>query len=241
MLSAAAETMLLSTLRPCHVCRGIARVPGATARLDFQEPSDRIWLPVMDQDKKDHILIEATKAFERFGFRKTSIDDIAKAAGVAKGTVYLACESKEDLFYQVLHREIRLWMGRLSQLIDPRIPADQLLGKLAEASFRELQDHPLVKELLLARASAVLPGWGKVLLELRALTSANVLEVLRLGIKQGVFRPEIDAEAVANILRDLPISTYIFYDEAEHTEQMMRRRAAGLDVVLNGLRLPPRS
>ena len=63
----------------------------------------------MEQAKKDCILLEAARAFARFGFKKTSIDEVARAAGVAKGTVYLACDSKEDLFYQVLHRETRSW------------------------------------------------------------------------------------------------------------------------------------
>ncbi|MGZ5968756.1 MAG: TetR/AcrR family transcriptional regulator, partial [Polyangiales bacterium] len=63
----------------------------------------------MERAKKECILTEAGKAFTRFGFKKTSVDEIAKKAGVAKGTVYLAAESKEDLFYQVLHRELRAW------------------------------------------------------------------------------------------------------------------------------------
>src|SRR5436190_555554 len=61
----------------------------------------------MEQEKKETILDAATRAFARFGFKKASIEDIAKEAGVAKGTVYLACESKEDLYYQAVHREVR--------------------------------------------------------------------------------------------------------------------------------------
>ena len=66
----------------------------------------------METSKKECILVEAAKAFARFGFRKASIDEIAKEAGVGKGTVYLAAESKEDLYYQVLHREIRAWQAQ---------------------------------------------------------------------------------------------------------------------------------
>jgi len=48
----------------------------------------------VEQAKKDCILLEAARAFARFGFKKASIDEIAKEAGVGKGTVYLAAESK---------------------------------------------------------------------------------------------------------------------------------------------------
>ncbi len=81
----------------------------------------------MEREKKDCILRAAVKAFARFGFKKASVEEIAREAGVAKGTVYLACDSKEDLYYQALNREVRSWVAETAKLIDPRKPADQLL------------------------------------------------------------------------------------------------------------------
>ena len=98
----------------------------------------------VNPSKKECILVEAAKAFARFGFRKASIDEIAKEAGVGKGTVYLAAESKEDLYYQVLHREIRAWQSECARAIDPRVPADQLLGQLLAISLQRLASRPLV-------------------------------------------------------------------------------------------------
>src|SRR5438552_18399730 len=100
----------------------------------------------MDRSKKECILVEAAKAFARFGFKKASIDEIAKEAGVGKGTVYLAAESKEDLFYQVLHRELREWSADCARAIDPRVRADRLLGKLLETAIAYLERRPLVSE-----------------------------------------------------------------------------------------------
>ena len=102
----------------------------------------------MEIAKKECILMEAARAFARFGFKKTSVDEIAKAAGVAKGTIYLAVESKEDLFYQALHREVRAWVGEVAKLIDPRKPADDLLGEMALLGFQKLEESPLVRDLL---------------------------------------------------------------------------------------------
>ena len=48
--------------------------------------------------KREAILGAALELFGRYGYRRTSIDDIARAAGVAKGTVYLYVENKEALF-----------------------------------------------------------------------------------------------------------------------------------------------
>ena len=56
--------------------------------------------------KREAILDAALTLFGRYGYRRTSIDDIARAAGVAKGTVYLHVESKAALF-RTLSRSVR--------------------------------------------------------------------------------------------------------------------------------------
>jgi len=50
------------------------------------------------------ILEAARKVFARKGFEKATMDEIAEAAGVAKGTVYLYFESKRDVYLEALRR-----------------------------------------------------------------------------------------------------------------------------------------
>lgn len=197
----------------------------------------------MEQAKKECILVEAARAFTRFGFKKASVDEIARGAGVGKGTVYLAAASKEDLFYQVLHREIRAWVADVSLTIDPRVNADELLEKLSLASFVSLESRPLLQDLLFGKTFSQLPAWAQRLHELRALGNANIIEVLRLGIRQGLFRPDLDVETVAGLLGDLQLSGYLLYgtNSRGFDETLMQRLKAGLDLVLNGLRLRPAS
>src|SRR5437763_3495601 len=114
----------------------------------------------MELAKKECILVEAARAFARWGFKKASVDDIAKAAGVAKGTIYLAVESKEDLFYQALHREVRQWVAEVAKLIDPRKAADELLGEMALFGFQRLEESPLVRDLLAGKTRELLPMWS---------------------------------------------------------------------------------
>lgn len=191
----------------------------------------------MERDKKECILRAAVRAFERFGFKKASVDEIARDAGVAKGTVYLAAESKEDLFYQVLHREVRAWVADLSTLIDPRKQADQLLMEVAQASLRRVQAKPLVRDLLLGVVRSQLPGWAERLEELRGLGRTNVEEILRLGIKQGVFKPGLDVPEVATVLQDLQVVGVLRSAEPGLDPARLRKLTmVALDLVLNGLR-----
>ncbi len=188
----------------------------------------------MEQAKKECILLEAARCFGRFGFKKASVDEIARRAGVAKGTVYLACESKEDLFYQVLHREVRAWQAAVAKLIDPRKQADELLETLSAAVLTSMEDFPLVKDLLYGRTHELLPSWRERLDELRALGLATLIEVLRLGVRQGVFRKNLDVETTASLLQDLQLAALLFHKP--DLELLVRMRSAALALVLDGLR-----
>ena len=55
----------------------------------------------MSADHRDAIIEAATEVFSRFGFKKASVDDIARRARIGKGTVYLHFDSKEELFATV--------------------------------------------------------------------------------------------------------------------------------------------
>lgn len=186
--------------------------------------------------KRECILVEAAKMFARFGFKKTSIDEIAKEAGVGKGTVYLAAESKEELFYQVLHREVRAWQASCAKVIDPRVSADQLLLRLYTEAQQNLERNDLLRDLFRGEMVRMLPKWASRFDELRALGLSNVVEVLRIGIRQTIFREDLDVESVAAILQDMQLAAWMLHGDRLGPEQQMRRAAAGFDLVLRGLR-----
>lgn len=193
---------------------------------------------MLDPHKKERILEAAGRAFAHLGFRKTSIDQIAKAAGVAKGTIYLACKSKEELFYQTLHRDLRAWLATVATQIDPRVPADELLTRVAVSSLAYLDSHPLVHDLIVGLHDGMLPAWTDRFDELRALSHANVVEILELGVRQGCFRDDLDCEETARILQDLQLGGYVVSKRSGTIDPKLRARRmkAALDLVLNGLR-----
>jgi AcrR family transcriptional regulator len=196
----------------------------------------------MEREKKDCILSAAVRAFARFGFKKASVDQIAKDAGVAKGTVYLAADTKEDLFYQAVHREVRAYTAELSKLIDPRVPADELLVQNTFAGLKYLDARPLVRDLIFGNHQLILPEWAERLDELRALGRINVIEILRLGVRQQLFRPDIDVDEVAEIIEDVSIATHVFHGRASNRDDKIRKRMkTAFDLLMNGLHAADRA
>jgi AcrR family transcriptional regulator len=191
----------------------------------------------MQQEKKECILRAAAKVFSRFGFKKASVEEIARDAGVAKGTIYLAAETKEDLYYQTLLREVRAWQAEISRLVDPRVPADELLEQAAVMGMQYVEERPLVKELLFGNVHLILPDWSDRLDELRKLGRAHTREVLELGVSQGRFRADLDLDEVATLLQDLAIATYVFHNRPgpDRAERLARRLRAAMSLIRTGL------
>ena len=59
-----------------------------------------------DNEQKERILSAATNLFSRFGLEKTTMEDIAKAAGKGKSSLYYYFKSKEDVYAEVIRKEI---------------------------------------------------------------------------------------------------------------------------------------
>ncbi len=67
---------------------------------------------------KNKILQVASKLFSRYGFYKTSMDEIARIARRAKGSLYYHFKSKEELFTEVVAIEINNLKSQLSEILN---------------------------------------------------------------------------------------------------------------------------
>jgi hypothetical protein len=71
-----------------------------------------------DTEVKNLIIGSATKYFSKFGFNKTTMDEIAKHIHKAKGVLYYYFTSKEELFNEVLKQELNLVKSELNKIIN---------------------------------------------------------------------------------------------------------------------------
>ena len=65
---------------------------------------------------KESLIINAAQSlFLKYGYSKTSLDDIAKEAHIGKGTIYYYFESKENLFFRIAENQIELIKEKLGE------------------------------------------------------------------------------------------------------------------------------
>ncbi len=98
--------------------------------------------------KRQRIIEAASKLFIEQGYRKTSLDEIARAAGVAKGTVYLYAKSKAELLMQALAAEKLKQSHVIDHVMDPTASALERLRRYIEIAFVGTVRIPLYSKVL---------------------------------------------------------------------------------------------
>ena len=86
--------------------------------------------------RRSAILAAALDEFAARGFAATRLDDVARRAGVAKGTIYLHFADKEALFEELIRREIGPIIAALEQASHADVPLRQVTDQLIEVFVR---------------------------------------------------------------------------------------------------------
>ena len=94
--------------------------------------------------RAQRILDSAAQLLERWGYSRVTIDDIAKHAGIGKGTVYLHWPNRETLFMAVLQRELVQAIENLAPTLREH-PEELLLHRLVRHFWLAANRRPLIR------------------------------------------------------------------------------------------------
>ena len=89
------------------------------------------------KDRKEVIADEFQKHFNHFGFKKTSVDDVARALQVSKKTIYQHFSSKEEIFYHIVSRIARQYRAKMERELDTYPTRREKLEHLIRMIFDE--------------------------------------------------------------------------------------------------------
>jgi len=185
------------------------------------------------------IIAAALESFGERGYAGTKLDDVAKRAGVTKGTLYLYFPNKEELFKAVVREALS---SRLARMIVPASPlpaASQI--ELLVASLRELAASPAaaIPKLILSEAGNFPELVRFYADEVIGRGLKLIKSVLRRGVKSGEFR-DIDIDHVCYCVVAPMLLGVLWKQNLEpHTGRKLDLRAlsrAHLDILFNGLR-----
>jgi len=141
-------------------------------------------------EKKERILKSAEKLFARYGFRKTTMDEIARDARMGKSTLYYYFKSKENVLEAVIQKDSRLYRKKLREAVSGISSPQEKIKNYVLTRMKHFQDLGLYYSSLtdeFFEYYAFVERTRKDFMEFEIGTLKMLIEE---GIAQGVFSVE---------------------------------------------------
>lgn len=158
---------------------------------------------IADPLAKANLLRAARAEFASQGLSSARVEDIAKRAGLSKGSFYLHFENKEDAFLDIMDAffadTARMTEGCRSSLADVKTAGEAL-------AFFRTQDLQILEHLWANRdvlriiVDGTSPAYSHVLDGFLDARSAIATEDIRRFQMRGIYRDDVDPDAVARII-----------------------------------------
>jgi TetR/AcrR family fatty acid metabolism transcriptional regulator len=192
-------------------------------------------------DKRVAILDAATTVFAKRGYFGSQVADVARAAGIAAGTVYLYFRSKEEILTSIFDRTMReaIDEGRTA-LADVRDPIERLrhIARMHLARMGRDRNLAIVFQVELRQTTKFMEQFSKS--GLRDYLSV-IQQTIEEGQARGVFRKSINARTASKVF-------FGALDELATNWILSRRRYALeeqaddiVDLIVGGLGTPSRA
>jgi TetR/AcrR family transcriptional regulator, cholesterol catabolism regulator len=194
-----------------------------------------VWVDKALPSRRDELLELAATMFAERGLRATTVRDIADSAGILSGSLYHHFKSKEQMVEEVLGDFLDWLFERYQQIVDIEPDPLERVKGLFMVSFEAIE-HRHAQVVIYqdeAKRLSALPQFGFV--EARNREQRKMwVDVLKQGMADGCFRPDIDVDLVYRFIRDTTWVSVRWYQPGGPltAEQVGRQYLA---IVLGGI------
>ena len=156
-----------------------------------------------DELVRKEILDEAQQLFRHFGWSKTTMEDIAKAAGKGKSTLYYYYKSKDEIFDAVLTREMDEVFRKLQDEVSKVQTAEDKMRTLCLTRFNILKQKANLYNVIKGEIETNIPRLRDLHKRYELREISLVRNILRFGLERKEFAQyaadDIDAIAFAMV------------------------------------------
>ena len=182
----------------------------------------------------DDVVAAAAKVFRTKGYHAASVQDIADAVGILKGSLYHHVKSKEDLLYLIVKEPIARIYETMTEIADSDVPAGQKLRRAIVAHLEAFDEHYPHLFVYLREREEMKRRFREQFKLSPKQYERCWQQILREGVKSGEFRPDLDVQVVSYGLLGMLNWLYKWYDPRgrlgvrEVAEQFSTLALAGL-------------
>lgn len=186
---------------------------------------------------REKILTVAARMFGKYGFQKTTVDEIARTAHKAKGSVYYYYKSKEELFLAVVSQEINVLKTGLTRIIVDSQDATGMIRNYLISRMILMKDAVNYHESLKADFVDDFSFLNETRQEFTRFEIELMKAILDRGVRENKFRIK-DTHATAQVIilamKAIEIPFYHQHMIAEYEQTIVEL----IDILIKGIEKP---
>jgi AcrR family transcriptional regulator len=184
------------------------------------------------EEKKERTIEKAREYFHKFWYRKASLSELIAEIGISKPTFYNYFKNKEQLFASVMLATYNEFQYEFTQRSKSASSAVERLEIFISTYAWFLDQYPLFRDLYIP-GNDLLPRWMKSRSskDLFAEGVETVKGIIAQGQDEGIFDPELDAEAASLIVYNT-IVTLLSQDLTTYERKNSPRYKIDIDTLL---------
>jgi AcrR family transcriptional regulator len=156
----------------------------------------------MAVDRRQLITDAAAKSFALFGYKATTMDQVAKIANVGKGTIYTFFTNKEELFHEIMKRLISEMKQVAERAVDPNRRFFDNLNAVLELLLEFREEHELALKLTHEVREIGTPMALEGIQQIEKAVVGYIQQQVQLAIDKGEIKP-CNAEMTAFVMLKL--------------------------------------
>lgn len=183
----------------------------------------------------ERILEAARQCFSQFGFNKTAMEDIAREAGVSRGSVYRHFPDKESLFQAVGQEATREFLDEMRLRTASVVTLTEQIEEIAELTFTFVRDNPLNAAMVRVDPDAFARLLTTESSDLLSMALEAVVPLIDAAIVRGEVRPDLDVRRAAEWITRMVFSLVSTPSVTFDREDPAQRQAFIHDFLVPGL------
>lgn len=187
------------------------------------------------EQRRAEIMEAAIKVFGEYGYHQGKVEEIAKYAGIGKGTIYEYFDSKKDIFHYSLRYIFQSYTGGIKQSVEMETTTRGKLIVLLDYHYEFIRTYSEMMERSFSH-------FENILVEIRPYVEENgkniynfILNIIMEGIEKGELRPDLDKEVASIIILGIMSSSHLKRDLADIGSIENIKSSSRVDMALQGL------
>ncbi len=188
------------------------------------------------EKKRQRILSSAIKVFSKKGFYSTKIKEIARAASVADGTIYLYFKNKDDILISIFNDRFRKLNAKMEEIVDQQIKSSEKIRQIIKLQIGTVRGHRDLAEVLTVN----LRQSNRFLRQFAAPQFNRYLDIMAQVIREGQDRGEFTSDCSPRIVAtslfgsiDGLMLTWVL--GSRKYQRLVRAGTHVAEIMLNGL------